>query len=101
MSLIDKSIESGIVCMHKLVQKDVIRRMSPKERQEIFSILVDILAANLPDTYNADVGHQIASWTQCERVISHLETIVTRERDYEIFQSDNQSFAEFLLRCCW
>lgn len=101
MSLIDKSIESGIICMHRLVQTAVMRRMSPQERQEIFSVLVNILATNLPDTYSADVGHQVSSWSRCERSLPHLESIVERNKDYKIFPDDNQPFAELLLRFCW
>lgn len=101
MSLIDKSIESGTLCIHRLVQKAVLRRMDPEERQEVFSILVDILTANLPDTYSADVGHQVASWALCERSLPHLESIVARNAEFRIFTEGNQAFAELLLRSCW
>lgn len=87
--------------MHRLVQTAVIRRMTSEERQQIFSILVDILARNLPDTYSSDVGHQVASWERCERSLPHLESIVQKNAEFSIFPGDNQPFAELLLRFCW
>lgn len=87
--------------MHQLVQRAVIRRMSPEERRNIFSLTVAILSANFPDTYSTDIGHQIASWTYCERSLSHIESIVKKSEEFKIFEAENQSFAELLLRCSW
>ena len=87
--------------IHRLIQTAVIRRMSAEERREIFSILVEILLVNFPDTYSADVGHQAASWASCEKSLPHLQSLVRQNDVYSIFSKDNQSFAELLLRCSW
>lgn len=100
-ALIDKSAESGIISMHRLVQRAVIRRMSTEEREKIFSLTIAVLTANFPDTYNDDVGHQAASWTYCERSLPHIESIVKKSEEFHIFENANQSFAELLLRCSW
>lgn len=100
-SLIDKSSESGIVSMHRLVQRAAIRRMSSEERENIFSLVVAILSANFPDTYSADIGHQVASWTCYERSLPHIASIVTTSEEFEIPEADSQPFAELLLRCSW
>ncbi|KAJ5173639.1 uncharacterized protein N7500_001570 [Penicillium coprophilum] len=100
-ALIDKSIESGIISMHRLVQRAVIRRMSVQERERIFSLAVTILAANFPDTYSADVGHQAASWALCERSLPHIESVVSKGAQFKLFEKGNQAFAELLLRCSW
>ena len=101
ISFIDKSVESGVIRMHRLVQTAVIRRMTSEERQQMFSILVEILGENLPDTYSPDIGHQVASWERCERSLSHLESIAQKNAEFSIIPGDNQPFAELLLRFCW
>ncbi|PWY82922.1 TPR-like protein [Aspergillus heteromorphus CBS 117.55] len=88
-ALIDKSSET------------VIRRMSLDERRDVFSVLVDVLKANFPDTYSADVGHQVASWTRCEASLPHLENLTKQNDRFSIFPEGNQAFAELLLRCSW
>ncbi|KAJ5543129.1 hypothetical protein N7461_009132 [Penicillium sp. DV-2018c] len=100
-ALIDKSSESGIISMHRLVQRAAIRRMSTEERENMFSLAVAILTATFPNTYSADVGHQVASWTYCERSLHHIESIVKKSEEFEIFENANQPFAELLLRCSW
>lgn len=87
--------------MHRLIQRDVIRRMTDEERDKIFSLVVAILSANFPDTYSADIGHQVASWTSCERSLPHIESIVKQSEHFNIIQNQSQPFAELLLRCSW
>ncbi|KAJ5124771.1 uncharacterized protein N7515_008596 [Penicillium bovifimosum] len=53
------------------------------------------------DEIDADVGHQVASWTYCERSLPHIESIVKKSEEFKIFENANQSFAELLLRCSW
>lgn len=100
-ALIDKSIDSGVISMHRLVQRAVIRRMSVEECEAILSLTVAILTANFPDTYSADVGHQAASWALCERSLPHIESVVNKSAQFKIFEKKNQAFAELLLRCSW
>lgn len=100
-ALIDKSSESGIISMHRLLQRAVIRRMSTEEREKIFLLAVDILSASFPDTYSADVGHQVASWNYCERSLPHMESIVRQSEHFRIVENGSQAFAELLLRCSW
>ncbi|KAL3494998.1 hypothetical protein BJX62DRAFT_196648 [Aspergillus germanicus] len=99
-ALIDKSAETGVLSMHRLIQRAVIRRMKIERRQEICLLVVDILSANFPDTYSNDVGHQVASWIDCERSLPHIESLVQQSEHFKIFVT-SQPFAELLLRCSW
>ncbi|KAJ5260195.1 hypothetical protein N7505_009576 [Penicillium chrysogenum] len=100
-SLIDKSSESGLIFMHHLVQRAAIRRISTEEREGTFSLAMAIVAENFPDTYSADIGHQVASWKDCEKSLSHVGSIVDKGNEFKIFEEKNQRFAELLLRCSW
>lgn len=101
MSFINKSVDSGSITMDKSVQDEVIDCMTSEERREIFSIVVDIVTVDLPDTYSADVGHQFASWSKCEALLPHIESILERNSKYCILYGVNQEFAELLLRSSW
>lgn len=87
--------------MHRLIQRAVIRRMGVEEQEKIFSLVVAILSANFPDTYSADIGHQVASWTYCERSLPHIENVVKQSESFKIIKTVSQPFAELLLRCSW
>lgn len=87
--------------MHKLVQRAVIHRMSHKERQEVFSILVDILMADTPNRYTVDLGHQVSTWAQCERALPHIETMLERNSEYSLFTPTSQKPADLALHCGW
>ncbi|CAP86729.1 Pc20g14000 [Penicillium rubens Wisconsin 54-1255] len=100
-SLIDKSSESGLISMHRLVQRAAIRRISTEEREGAFLLAMAIVAENFPDTYSADIGHQVASWKDCEKSLSHVGSIVDKGNEFKIFEEKNQRFAELLLRCSW
>lgn len=100
-SLIRKSGESGIIYMPMFVQRAVICRMSAAQREEIFLLSIAILAANISDTYSTDIGHQVASWTKCENILPHVESIMSKGAESNIFQGENQQFAELLLRYSW
>lgn len=75
--------------------------MCTEEREKIFSLAVDILSASFPDTYSADVGHQVASWNYCEKSLPHMESIVKQSEHFRVFENGSQAFAELLLRCSW
>ncbi|RJE22879.1 NB-ARC domain protein [Aspergillus sclerotialis] len=100
-ALIDKSSENGIISMHRLIQTAIIRRMSFDEKQDYFSIAIDMLASSFPDTFTADVGHQVGAWARCERGLPHIENLIKQNKTHKIFTGSCQSFAELLLRCCW
>ena len=87
--------------MHRLVQRAAIRRISTEEREGAFLLAMAIVAENFPDTYSADIGHQVASWKDCEKSLSHVGSIVDKGNEFKIFEEKNQRFAELLLRCSW
>lgn len=87
--------------MDKSVQEEVIDCTTSEERREIFSIVVHIMMVNLPDTYSADVGHQFTSWSKCERLLPHIESILEQNSKYCILHRANQEFAQLLLRSSW
>ena len=99
--LIDKSIETGIISIHRLIQRAIIRRMNLNEKERFFSLVVGMLASSFPDTFSADVGHQAASWTRCEEALPHIENLIKQSEQHHVFVKDNQPFAELLVRCCW
>lgn len=102
-SLIDKSVENeeAILRMHKLVQRTVIRRMSPKERQQVFSILVDILTAHMLKIYTVDLGNRTIAREGCERSLLHVERMLERNLEYNIFPPNNRKLAELASRHGW
>lgn len=100
-SLIDKSIQNGVIRMHKLIQKTIICRMLPKERQEVFSALVDILIAHIPKTHTVDLGQDISTWDQCESNLLHIETMLQWNSEYNIFPPTSQKLAELASRHDW
>ena len=100
-ALIDKSTETGVLSMHRLIQRAVLRRLSIERREKICLLVVNILLANFPDTYSNDVGHQVASWIECERSLPHIESLVQQSEHFKVLVSASQSFAELLLRCSW
>ena len=87
--------------MPTFVQRAVICRMSAEQREGIFLLSIAILAANLPETYSTDIGHQVAFWTKCENILPHVESIMSKGAEFNIFQGENQQFAELLLRYSW
>ncbi|RHZ68953.1 hypothetical protein CDV55_102531 [Aspergillus turcosus] len=99
--LVQKSEENEVLSIHRLVQTAVIRRMSDKEREAYFGAVVDILFPTFPDTYSAELGHQVASWTRCERSLPRLQHLVKQNEGFKVYVGNNQKFAELLLRCCW
>lgn len=101
LSLIDWMKESREIWMDRALQEAVVRRMSREQLQEIFFAWIDILLPQLPDTYSTDVGHQASSWPQCERIVPHVESLMLRNLEFEIFPEGNQYFGELLLRSCW
>lgn len=78
----------------------LIRRMAFEERHGVMSALVDVLVSSLLDAYNANVGHQVASWAQSERIVPHVESIMKQKEDFSIFRENDRSFAIFLSRYC-
>ncbi|PKY06620.1 hypothetical protein P168DRAFT_316615 [Aspergillus campestris IBT 28561] len=62
-SLVNKSSESGIISMHRILQHDAISRMTLNQLKQVLYLSIDILSAHFPDTYSADVGYQAASWS--------------------------------------
>lgn len=100
-ALIDKSSEDEILSLHRLIQTAVMRWMSVEERCKTFEAAVDILSWGFPDTYSADIGHQISAWARCEKCLPHIDHIVKQSKAYHVNSKDPQVFAELLLRCCW
>jgi hypothetical protein len=75
--------------------------MSTEDREGTFLLAMAIVAENFPDTYSADIGHQIASWKDCEKGLSHVRSIVDKGGEFKILEGKSQRFAELLLRCSW
>jgi hypothetical protein len=100
-ALIGKSLDEGILSVHRLVQAAVMRRLSKEERTRYFEAAVCMLNWGFPDTWSKDVGHQIQAWTKCEKSLPHANWLITIVTKYEIDFNKPEKFGELLLRCSW
>ncbi len=100
-ALIDKSIEDGVISVHRLVQAAVMKRMSTEERTKYFDVAVRILRWGFPDTWSKDVGHQFQAWTKCEICLPHVDFLVKQAKQYDVNSTGLQLYGELLLRCSW
>jgi hypothetical protein len=100
-ALIGKSLDDGVISVHRLVQAVVLRRLSNEELTRYFDAAVCMLNWGFPDTWSKDVGHQIKAWTRCEKCLPHANRLVTIASKYEIRSNKPGQFGELLLRCSW
>lgn len=87
--------------MHPLIQRAIIRRMTPEEQKWTLSYVVALLSVNFPDTFTEDVGHQIMSWPYSERSLPHIESILSQIKRFKTIVCDDQGLADLLLRVSW
>jgi hypothetical protein len=100
-ALVGKSVDDGILSVHRLVQAVVMRRLSKGERTRYFDAAVCMLNWGFPDTWSKDVGHQIQAWTKCEKCLQHVSWLVTIAAKFEINFNKPEQFGELLLRSSW
>jgi hypothetical protein len=100
-ALIDKSGDTGVISIHRLIQAAVIRNQTADDRQKFFDAAVNILSWGFPDTWSEDVGHQFQAWAKCEKCLPHVHYLVDQHERYKIKSSGPQRYAELLLRCSW
>ena len=100
-ALVGKSLDDGILSVHRLVQAVVMRRLTKEERSRYFDAAVCMLNWGFPDTWSKDVGHQMQAWTKCEKCLPHVNWLVTIAKKYEINSNKPEQYGELLLRCSW
>lgn len=87
--------------MHRLVQTAILRRMSDDERTKYCTAVIQMLVWGFPEHYSEDQGHQIKTWTQCEKCIGHAVHIGKVIDTYKVELPNPMPYSELLLRCSW
>lgn len=100
-ALIDRSEESSYLSMHRLVQAAVMEDLSNEERKTYMDQAVNLLAAAFPCPWKSGPGYTFKSWDKCGTCLPHVHFLVAQAEKYNIRASDQEIFAELLLRCCW
>jgi hypothetical protein len=100
-ALIDRSVESENLSIHRLVQATIMNRLSTQERTTYFDLAVRMLWRSFPDSWRLGPGYTYSSWNKCEMCLPHVEFIVKQAGKYELCASEPLHFVELLLRCSW
>jgi hypothetical protein len=100
-ALIDRSVESATLSIHRLVQATIMNRLSTKERTTYFDLVVRLLGKSFPDSWRSGPGYTYSSWNKCEMCLPHVEFIVQQAEKYELCASEPLHLVELLLRCSW
>ena len=102
-SLIQKSstLVDGVLSVHRLMQAVVINNHSSTYRSKCFDTVVQVLSCGFPERWSEDTGHQIETWSNCEKCLPHVHHLVTLREKFEIKVSNPQKYSELLLRCSW
>ncbi|RYP89134.1 hypothetical protein DL769_000182 [Monosporascus sp. CRB-8-3] len=75
-ALINRAGDLAILSIHRLVQSAVQKRLNESESIKYFDAVVHMLCWGFPDHSSTDIGHQIATWTQCEKCLPHVNHLV-------------------------
>ena len=100
-SLIEKSLDSNDLSIHRLIQAVVINNQNDEERAKFFNVAVSMLSCGFPDTWSEDKGHQIEAWSKCEMCLPHVHHLIFQRGKFNINVGDTQNYGELLLRCSW
>ncbi|KAG9254828.1 P-loop containing nucleoside triphosphate hydrolase protein [Emericellopsis atlantica] len=100
-ALVNRTGESGVLSIHRLVQSAAQKRLSESESIRYFDAVVHMLCWGFPDHSSTDIGHQIAAWTQCEKCLPHVNRLVHLVNSRGNYSGDRQKYADLLLRCSW
>lgn len=100
-ALVNRAAEDSALSIHRLVQSAVLRRIDDSEKTNYFDAIVQMLCWGFPDHGSKDIGHQIASWAQCEKYLAHLNHLLEVSKRPGMRPGDQQKYAELLMRCGW
>lgn len=103
-ALINRSGDPAILTVHRLVQSAARKRPGKEDLAKYFDAVVHMLCWGFPDHSSVDIGHQIASWTRCEKCLPHVNHLVDIETRYyvnSVSSGNQQKYADLLLRCGW
>ncbi|UNI18783.1 hypothetical protein JDV02_005033 [Purpureocillium takamizusanense] len=100
-SLINRTAESASLSMHRLLQSAIQGRLTKSESTRYIDLVVDLLCWGFPDHSSADIGHQIAAWSRCEKCLPHVNQLAHVAKAQGKRPGDPQRFARLLLRCGW
>jgi len=87
--------------MHRLVQTAAIRRIENADRARYFDAVVHMLSWGFPDHASEDIGHQIATWSRCEKCLPHIYNLTTAAKQHSLKPGNQEKYANLLLRCAW
>ncbi|KAK5630391.1 hypothetical protein RRF57_006106 [Xylaria bambusicola] len=76
IALVNRTRESADFTIHRLVQSTARNRLKELDSSRCFDAVVHMLCWGFPDHSKIDIGHQIASWTRCEKCLPHVRQLV-------------------------
>ena len=100
-ALINRTGETAILTVHRLVQSAARRRLSEHDSMKLFDAAVHILCWGFPDHSKVDIGHQVSAWMRCEKCLPHVHHLVELSDNVVNKAGDKQKYADLLLRCSW
>jgi len=100
-ALVDRSGDTAILTVHRLVQSAARKRLSESASVNMFDAVVRMLSWGFPDHSKVDIGHQVSSWTRCEKCLPHINNLVDLCEKSNLKAGDRQKYADLLLRCGW
>lgn len=100
-ALVDRSGDTAVLAVHRLVQSAARKRLSESDSVKMFDAVVHMLCWGFPDHSKADIGHQVSSWTRGEKCLPHVNNLVDLCEKYNLKAGDRQKYADLLLRCGW
>ncbi|KAF8533574.1 hypothetical protein BDD12DRAFT_897322 [Trichophaea hybrida] len=101
-ALIERSPETELLSVHRLVQIAVIDLLSTAEREKSFNYVIDILSEAFPSSWTNDTaGYVFEAWETCEKCIHHVYALAARARSFKLQPKGKEKFAELLSRAAW
>ncbi|KAI1362000.1 P-loop containing nucleoside triphosphate hydrolase protein [Xylaria arbuscula] len=105
VALVNRVRESSDFTIHRLIQSTIRNRLTVVDSAKYFDSVVHMLCWGFPDHSKLDIGHQIASWEQCEKCLPHVRHLVELAKKHPKGAAhgarDQGKYADLLIRCSW
>jgi len=75
--------------------------MLVEETIQLINLATELLIQGFPNPWVSDIGHQYASWKECEIRLPHVMNLVTKVQSLEYGLGDSPIFADLVVRCAW
>ncbi|TPX16451.1 uncharacterized protein E0L32_003745 [Thyridium curvatum] len=100
-ALVTRARGSSTLSIHRLVQSAARKRLDKSTKVKYFDAVAHMLGWGFPDHASVDIGHQMSTWSRCEKCVPHVNYLVDLAKTSDITPSNRQKYAELLLRCSW